>query len=65
MGLLHHQNLGIGRVSRASRVMVWIKVSVRLRLRFSFSGAKIYKTRQSGRWVKLSVLPVKWTSFVL
>ena len=29
------------RVSRVSRVTVWIRVSVRLRVRYSFSGAKL------------------------
>ena len=43
MGLLHRQKF--------NRVTVWIRVSVRLRFRFSFSGAKLLETHRFGMWV--------------
>ena len=49
MGLLRRQNLGFSRVSRVrTRVTVWIRASVGLKLRFSISGAKLQETRRSG-----------------
>jgi len=55
MGLQYHHNLGFSGVSRVSRVAVLIRVSVRLR--FSFSSAKLQETRRSITGVTLSVLP--------
>jgi len=45
MGTVHRQIVGFSRVSmvsRVSRVWVRIRVSVRIRVWFSFSGAKVH-----------------------
>jgi len=47
----------LSRVSRVGRVTVWIRVSGRLRLRFGFSGAKLYRKpvdRRRGKIVGLT-----------